>query len=58
MKDMMLDKYPDSFHAVISLGFFLSCFFFFLNTGFETWDVTFYELMLVVVGAMRGTDTT
>ena len=51
----MPDKFPDSFHAVISLV--LSCLFF-LNAGFEAWVVTFYQLVLVVLGVKREADTT
>ena len=55
VKYMMADSFPDIFHTVISLV--LSCLFL-LNTGFETWIVTFYQLMLVVLDVMHEADIT
>ena len=55
VKDKMADSFPDWFHAVVQLV--LSIFFFF-NSDFVTWIVTFSQLMLVLMGVTHEVDST
>ena len=56
MKDMMADSFPDQFNAVIQLVLSPSFVVVFLNTDFLTWNVTSYQLMLVVMDVMHEAD--